>query len=91
MTSGGEVQRLALVLAQRGSTLDGILRLQSTLAGGFRGTLDGERLRYTASLLGDCRAEYRGEASATAQEIRGTFAVTDCAGRAVRGAFRVTR
>lgn len=91
MTSGAQEQRLALVLAQRGSTLDGILRLQSTLAGGFRGTLDGERLRYTASLLGDCRAEYRGEASATAQEIRGTFAVTDCAGRAVRGAFRVTR
>ncbi|MBI2081551.1 MAG: PQQ-like beta-propeller repeat protein [candidate division NC10 bacterium] len=91
VTSGAGEERLTLVLVQRGSVLDGVLRLQSTLAGGFRGALEGERLRYTASLLGDCRAEYRGEASATAREIRGTFAVRDCQNRTHQGTFRVTR
>lgn len=91
VTLGGQEQRLTLVLAHRKSEVEGILRLQSTLAGGMRGTLQGGKLRYTASLLGDCRAEHKGEASAETQEIRGTFEVKDCQGRSIQGAFRVTR
>jgi hypothetical protein len=88
---GGQEQRLTLVLGQRESQVNGVLRLQSTLAGGLRGTLQGERLVLTASLVGDCRAEHRVEATARAQEIRGTFDVKDCQGRSHQGAFRVTR
>ncbi|MBI4638098.1 MAG: PQQ-binding-like beta-propeller repeat protein [Candidatus Rokubacteria bacterium] len=91
VTLGGQPQKLTLVLAQRQSQIDGVLRLQSTLAGGLRGTLQGEKLTYTASLLGECRAEHRGEASAKAEEIRGGFEVKDCQGRTVSGSFRVTR
>lgn len=91
VTLGGQAQRLTLVLAHRQSEVEGVLRLQSTLAGAMRGTLQGGRLRYTASLLGDCRAEHKGEASAETQEIRGIFEVKDCQGRSIQGAFRVTR
>lgn len=91
VTLGGQAQRLTLVLAHRQSEVEGVLRLQSTLAGGMRGTLQGGTLRYTASLLGDCRAEHKGEASAETQEIRGTFEGKDCQGRGIQGAFRVTR
>ncbi|MGH7408770.1 MAG: PQQ-binding-like beta-propeller repeat protein, partial [Candidatus Methylomirabilales bacterium] len=91
VTLGGQEQKLTLVLAQRQSQVDGILRLQSTLAGGLRGTLQGEKLSYTVRLLGDCRAEHQGEASANAQEIRGAFQVKDCQGRSIQGTFRATR
>jgi outer membrane protein assembly factor BamB len=91
VTMGGREERLTLVLAQRENRVDGALRVQSTLAGGLRGTLQGERLAYTASLLGECRVEHKGEASATVQEIRGTFEVKDCEGRRIQGTFRLTR
>jgi len=91
VTLGGQAQKLTLVLVQRQSQLEGVLRLQSTLTGRMRGTLQGEKLTYTASLLGECKAEHKGEAIARAQEIRGGFEVRDCQGRSVQGAFRVTR
>lgn len=91
VTWGGQEQKLTLVLAQRQTQVDGMLRLQSTLAGGMRGALHGEKLTYTAWLLGECKAEHKGEAVTKAQEIRGTFQVKDCQGRSFQGAFRVTR
>ncbi len=91
VTLGGQEQRLTLVLAQRQSQLDGVLRLQSTLAGGVRGTLQGEKWSYTASLAGECKAEHRGEAVVKVQAIRGSFEVKDCQGRSVQGTFQVTR
>ena len=91
VTLGGQEQKLTLVLAQRQSRIDGVLRLQSTIAGGLGGTLQGEKLLYTAWLLGDCRAEQKGEAVARAQEITGRFEVKDCQGRSVQGSFRVSR
>ena len=91
VTLGGQEQKLTLVLAQRQSRIDGVLRLQSTIAGGLGGTLQGEKLLYTAWLLGDCRAEQKGEAVARAQEISGRFEVKDCQGRSVQGSFRVSR
>ncbi len=91
VTLGGQEQKLTLVLAQRQSRVDGVLRLQSTLAGGMSRTLQGEKLSYTAWLLGDCRAEQKGEAIARAQEIRGSFTVKDCQGRSHEGFFRVGR
>lgn len=89
VTLGGQEQRLTLVLAHRQSQVDGVL--QSGVAGGLRGTLKGDRVAYTASLLGECRAEHKGEAVARAEEIRGTFDVKDCQGRSHQGAFRVVR
>lgn len=88
---GGQEQKLTLVLVQRESRVDGVLRLQSTLTGGLRGTLKGETLSYTAWLLGECRAEHKGQAVAHAQDLQGAFAVKDCEGRTVQGTFRVTR
>ncbi len=92
VTVGGQEQRLALVLAQRGSQgVDGVLRMQSTLAGGLRGTLQGERLSYAAWLLGDCRVEHKGEATAKPSEISASFQTKDCQGRSFQGSFRVGR
>ena len=91
VTLGGQEQKLTLVLAHRQSRVDGVLRLESTLAGAMSATLQGEKLTYTASLLGECKAEQKGEALARAQEIRGSFEVKDCQGRSVQGTFRVTR
>lgn len=90
-TLNGREERLTLVLGQRQDRVEGVLRLQSTLAGGLRGTVVGERLSYTAWLLRGCGSEYMGDATVTPQELRGTLQVADCQGRAVRGAFRVTR
>jgi outer membrane protein assembly factor BamB len=91
VTVGGQEQRLALVLSQRGSQVDGVLRTQSTLAGGLRGTLQGERLSYTAWLLGNCRVEHRGEATARPEEISASFQTRDCQGRSLQGSFRAGR
>ena len=91
VTLGGQTERLTLVLVQRQARVDGVLRLQSTLAGGFRGTLQGEKLTYTAQLLGDCKAEFKGEAVARPQELQGRFEVKDCQGRSAQGRFRATR
>ena len=91
MTLGGRAERLTLVLAQRQNQVDGLLRFQSTPASDLRGSLQGERLAWTASLLDDCKVEFRGEAAAKAPEIQGRFDVRDCQGRGVQGTFRVTR
>lgn len=91
VTLGGQEQRLTLALGQRQSQVDGVLRLSSTLAGGFRGTLQGEKLTYTASLLGDCKGEFKGEAVAKPQELQGRFDVKDCQGRSAQGTFRAAR
>lgn len=91
VTLGGQKEKVTLVLAQRQSQVDGVLRLQSTLAGGLRGSVQGDKLTYTAWLLGECRIEHPGEARATPAEIRGSFEVKDCQGRSAQGTFRVAR
>ncbi len=91
VTLGGQEQKLTLVLGQRQGQVEGVLRLQSRLAGGLRGTLQGEKLTYAAVLLGDCKAEFRGEAVAKAVELQGRFDVKDCQGRSVQGTFRAGR
>jgi outer membrane protein assembly factor BamB len=87
---GNREDQATAVLVQKGSDVDGILRLKSGLRGPLDGKVQGRQATFRATLgEADCLIRLTGTASVSPGSAEGTFQGQDCRGQAVQGSFRL--